>query len=58
MLLAALAAVLLAPFYAGMWLYYTHATCALLLVTVATCALLHVSVGELSEPGGSGDVSC
>ncbi|KAK9822827.1 hypothetical protein WJX81_006228 [Elliptochloris bilobata] len=25
-LLAALAAVLLAPFYAGMWLYYTHAT--------------------------------
>ena len=44
MLLAALAAVLLAPFYAGMWLYHTHATCALLHVTVATCALLHVTV--------------
>lgn len=43
-LLAALAAVLLAPFYAGMWLYSTH----------ATCALLHVSAGELSEPGFPG----
>ena len=25
--LAALGMVLLAPFYGGMWLYYTHATC-------------------------------